>query len=267
MLRSWMSAGMLLVGLGGAALVGCGDTASDDGVGGSDDNLKGTGKHTDQTRPSDSDEKKPEQAEPDKPKQDDVAAACAAILCPTNTRCEVEEVQCVRAPCPPIAHCVPIEVEPKVTCATTLCAPDTVCVEGDEGPRCVQKEPTGASCAATTCLVGTTCIETAEGAKCVKQDPTVGKCAVTLCRAGTECIETAEGAQCVEPCTAKCSAGQHCELQEVQCVRAPCPPQPTCVDDVDACATVRCRAGTHCEVKQVQCIRAPCPGIPECVAD
>jgi hypothetical protein len=28
----------------------------------------------------------------------------------------------------------------------------------------------------------------------------------------------------------RCGDGQHCELVEVTCIRAPCPPQPTCVD-------------------------------------
>jgi hypothetical protein len=26
-----------------------------------------------------------------------------------------------------------------------------------------------------------------------------------------------------------CAEGEHCELQEVWCIRAPCPPMPTCV--------------------------------------
>lgn len=33
------------------------------------------------------------------------------------------------------------------------------------------------------------------------------------------------------------------------------------------CANVRCAAGTHCELRQVMCVRAPCPPLPECVAD
>jgi hypothetical protein len=34
-----------------------------------------------------------------------------------------------------------------------------------------------------------------------------------------------------------------------------------------SCANVRCMAGTHCEMVQVQCIRAPCDPVPECKPD
>jgi hypothetical protein len=29
----------------------------------------------------------------------------------------------------------------------------------------------------------------------------------------------------------ECAEGQHCQLEQVMCIRAPCPPLPTCVDD------------------------------------
>jgi hypothetical protein len=34
-----------------------------------------------------------------------------------------------------------------------------------------------------------------------------------------------------------------------------------------SCANVRCMAGTHCEMVQVQCVRAPCDPVPECKPD
>jgi hypothetical protein len=37
----------------------------------------------------------------------EVTNPCAAVLCPQGTRCELQEVQCIRAPCPPQATCVP----------------------------------------------------------------------------------------------------------------------------------------------------------------
>jgi hypothetical protein len=233
MLRTWLTAGMLVAGL---SLVGCDDGGHDDGdLNGAGDNLKGRDK---ETKPTEKDEPK------DDPKDED-ASACAALLCPVDTKCVVKEVQCIRAPCPPVASCEPIDA-PAADAAV--------------------KDPP-ATCAATLCKEGTDCVEGPNGAECVERTSGPG-CAVILCRAGTTCIEDKEGARCVEQpkCTAKCSAGQHCELEEVVCIQAPCLPVPTCVDDVvDACATVKCKAGTHCVSTQPQCFTTPCPPFAECV--
>jgi hypothetical protein len=136
-------------------------------------------------------------------------------------------------------------------------------------------------CGTTRCGTGQSCQEVSGEKRCVAADaggntppgtPT-SACAVTLCAAGTTCYETGPGkAECVPTPSCdgvSCAKGEHCELQEVQCVRAPCPPQPSCVADpaADPCAAVRCKAGTHCEAKEVQCIRAPCPPVAECVPD
>jgi hypothetical protein len=37
--------------------------------------------------------------------------------------------------------------------------------------------------------------------------------------------------------------------------------------EAPSCKTVKCSAGHHCELVQVQCVRAPCPPLPQCVAD
>jgi hypothetical protein len=39
---------------------------------------------------------------------DGLSNACAAVLCPQGTRCEEQPVQCIRAPCPAQAVCVPL---------------------------------------------------------------------------------------------------------------------------------------------------------------
>jgi hypothetical protein len=39
---------------------------------------------------------------------DPLTNACAAVLCPQGTRCEEQSVQCIRAPCPAQAVCVPL---------------------------------------------------------------------------------------------------------------------------------------------------------------
>ncbi len=215
---------------------------------------------------------------------------CHLIDCGPGQRCELEVVQCIRAPCPPIATCVPIESVHDAGspgCAAVLCRTGTTCKESANGPECVPI----ASCAATTCMTGTNCVETPTGAECVP----VATCASTLCMTGTNCVDTASGAQCVPlvtcastlcvtgtncvdtstgpqcvpsgVCNLACTKGTHCELEAVACFAAPCPAQPECVPDVDACATVRCKAGTHCELQEVVCIRAPCNPVAACVAD
>lgn len=74
-------------------------------------------------------------------------------------------------------------------------------------------------------------------------------------------------------CNLACVRGKHCELVQVMCIRAPCPPQPQCVDDASgggmACGGF---AGTPCPSGQ-SCVDDPsdscdpkkggadCPGI------
>lgn len=54
-----------------------------------------------------------------------------------------------------------------------------------------------------------------------------------------------------------CPENQKCYMQQVQCIRAPCPPQPRCIDCI-------CPTGEECSLEQVQCVRAPCPPLPTC---
>jgi hypothetical protein len=57
-------------------------------------------------------------------------------------------------------------------------------------------------------------------------------CALVLCGPNTYCDDASGEAQCLpEPsCAATtCPEGQTCQLVQVQCIRAPCPPQPTCL--------------------------------------
>jgi hypothetical protein len=171
---------------------------------------------------------------------------CDLLDCPPNAICKVVQgaATCVPVPTDPGAGKDAGVGGPVVTpgsCALVLCA--GICRDVPGGFICEPKAPVqGASCAATTCPVGHDCDDSSGTAKCV-QAPS---CAAVLCAAGTRC-----------------------ELKPVQCIRAPCPAQPTCVPsaEADVCATVRCKAGTHCEAKEVQCIRAPCPPIAECVPD
>jgi|GEM_PF-1385367 len=57
-------------------------------------------------------------------------------------------------------------------------------------------------------------------------------------------------------CNADCKVGEHCELVEVTCVRAPCPPLPMCVPDGGA----HDPAPRDCDPRKIMCKRTA----PEC---
>jgi hypothetical protein len=58
-------------------------------------------------------------------------------------------------------------------------------------------------------------------------------------------------------CNLSCGPTEHCELVQVMCIRAPCPPQPTCVGAADAAAP----PPVDCDARKILCKRvAPqCP--------
>ena len=66
--------------------------------------------------------------------------------------------QCVSAACRYRCGAPP----PPATCATTSCAPGTICVDGVTGPTCIT------ACATVRCTAGTTCVADASGAHCVR---------------------------------------------------------------------------------------------------
>jgi hypothetical protein len=63
-------------------------------------------------------------------------------------------------------------------------------------------------------------------------------------------------------CDVTCEFGH--QLDDNGCVTCACNPRPK-LDD--PCANVLCAEGTHCEVENVQCFVAPCPPIVTCVPD
>lgn len=256
--------------------------------------------------------------------------ACKDVRCEAGSHCALVEVQCIKAPCDPVAECVPDDLgsigdgddgstgntgnsantgSVGQACGKTTCSEGTVCCNAScgictkPGGACIQlacddEGPGKPTCAATTCLEGSVCVEGPNGAECKpKEEDPPATCAATLCPIDTYCDDISGQAKCLPlpSCKdSKCEAGTHCELKEVTCVRAPCPPQPTCVADIDPCAlvdcvgeckvvkgkpvctpsecknpclTAKCSAGFHCEAKQIQCITTPCCPVAQCVAD
>lgn len=98
-------------------------------------------------------------------------------------------------------------------------------------------------------------------------EPVVG-CAAMLCAEGTVCHEDATGAgSCIAVPTCKdkvCAAGEYCAEVPVECIKAPCPPMPTCF----ACpkpGTINCMPIVDPAVaplcKAAGAIQASCPGV------
>jgi hypothetical protein len=95
-----------------------------------------------------------------------------------------------------------------------------------------------------------------------KNDPSAGaeqegpaSCGSVMCGAGQIC------------CNPSCGI---CTAPDVMCTQQFCD-TPEQAGDAAApamsCDNVRCAGGTHCELLQVQCVRAPCNPVPECKPD
>src|SRR5262249_13388011 len=154
-----------------------------------------------------------------------------------------------RAPCPPQPECVGEDA-----CAAVDCAPPYICQVVDGKATCnAVKEP----CALVDCKEGTHCemvqvecfaapcnpvAECVPDAHCGTPDPDPPARAAPPSPEGTYCDDISGKAECIPlpSCDdTTCNANQHCDSVLVGSFRAPCPPQPTCVDE-DPCAAVDC---------------------------
>jgi hypothetical protein len=96
-----------------------------------------------------------------------------------------------------------------------------------------------AACAATLLAVGCASGTAAPAPAVVPSSDGPGpstdvsrSCAVVLCGPNTYCDDASGEAKCLPSPSCvnhACAPGQRCELQQVQCIRAPCPEQPVCV--------------------------------------
>jgi len=132
--------------------------------------------------------------------------------------------------------CIPdepvLDAGSETPCGTTSCTADEKCCS----QSCGLCAPRGSVCPAALCPV--------VDAEVPKQT-----CASASCPAGTYCDDITGSVECkpLPSCdTVKCTATTTCELVPVQCVRAPCPPQPQCVPKDTQVCDLDCKVGTHC---------------------
>jgi hypothetical protein len=95
-----------------------------------------------------------------------------------------------------------------------------------------------------------------EGAESVPQDIPCGQ---NVCHGGNVCCN---------PSCGICAAPQGmCMQQFCDTPKTSEGAQEALPDAPTTCDHVRCASGTHCEMTEVQCVKAPCPPLPECRQD
>ncbi len=177
---------------------------------------------------------------------------CAAVLCPTNTTCEVVRGDAV---------CTPIEppAEP-VFCggiAAFECPGAGQCFD-DPSDDC-DPENGGADCGGVCdcsgvlllCIQGTVFDDDPNVCACVPEEPEVDACATVRCAAGTHC-EVVDG-------------GAICAPDENPCNLVDCPPErPACeVQDGEAVCVPESGEGRFCG----GIAGFECPGAGQCIDD
>ena len=201
---------------------------------------------------------------------------CEKLQCEWTQRCALQEVQCVQAPC-----------DKQPTCVDRPC--DLQCAKGEECrleqvqcvappcdpvPTCVAKDPVGCTEEGHVCPDGSVVFKD-ENNNC-EFFPCPDQCKGE-CEFDEECV--LQQVQCVQapcppvpvcvdkPCTRECPAGEECELRVVQCLIAPCPIEETCVPSVPVSPCDKCEALDVCYLKEVVCVSPPCNPVPTCVTN
>ncbi len=149
-----------------------------------------------------------------------VCNPCATVKCAAGTHCEVVEVQCITAPCPPIAQCVADD-----PCSLVDCGDGMTCENVGGSAECVPLS----ACAAVRCAAGTICIEKEPGVAACVTPKTCGGIAGIACPGALECVDNPAdscdpangGADCGGICLctllAKCAAGYHFDRDPAVC--------------------------------------------------
>jgi len=182
---------------------------------------------------------------------------CAAVLCPTNTTCDVVDGE---------ARCNPIEPEGPFCggIAAFECPGAGSCVD-DPNDGC-DPDRGGADCGGVCeCNIRALCIQglafdaSPEVCACVPTEPEVDACATVRCRAGTHCEVVDDRAICASdgeptnPCAAaSCLTGTVCVERRGQAVCVPADSEPT-----NPCAAASCLVGTVCVERDGEAVCVP----------
>ncbi|MCB1744157.1 MAG: hypothetical protein KDK91_27555, partial [Gammaproteobacteria bacterium] len=169
---------------------------------------------------------------------------CDGFRCDVGEQCALEPVSCIAEPCPPVAICRPEMPDPSDPCSGMSCPDGQACQAYDNNGQ--QRAYCADTCDGRRCASGEICelqpvncisAPCPPVAACVPREVSVDPCARLDCGASQECRvhKQADGRQtgyCADTCSnLTCPLGEHCELVDVLCVAAPCPPLAQCVPD------------------------------------
>ncbi len=162
------------------------------------------------------------------------ADTCEEFPCPSGSTCHLDDVVCFTEPCPPIARCVP----DRSTCSQPVeVGPCAAAIQrwyfDSENGRCDGFTYGGCGGNENNFPSLDECTDACGG----EPNPcdTVRCRAHQVCRVHTEADGT-RSPYCADSCRDfPCPPGLSCELRDVQCVRAPCPPVAQCVDNPNIC--------------------------------
>ncbi|GMS80859.1 hypothetical protein PENTCL1PPCAC_3034, partial [Pristionchus entomophagus] len=171
---------------------------------------------------------------------------CAAMMCAIGSVCQLKTVNCVRAPCPPVAECVPRSTNTSA-CLTMKCKAGFECRNGDKGETCYPiSTPKPDACANHTCPAGQQCSVLMVNCLVAPCPPPMPRCIVNQADSPCNAMECAKGFFCIStsgknPCNAmECAKGSFCIVRHgeaeciahsgASCAATSCPVNTTCIE-------------------------------------